>query len=159
MKKEALKKIIAQNLKVKPSPNFTDKLMKTITATANEALLKTTLKAHLIHPAPDNFATKVLQTINKKEQVIAYKPVISKTVWYLLGLLFTLILILGLSSSDSKVETKYRALSLDFFNSKINLLAQYLVSNSFLSMLLVSILSLILIDMLFKSARLSKMSS
>lgn len=151
MEKDSLKNIVAQNLRAKPSSNFTDKVMKSVLAQADEALLKSTFKANLIYGAPDNFTAKVLQKITQKEPVTAYQPVIGKKVWYILATIFILIFALGLKSSPTTNDPKYLTTALNIFNSKLNLFSQYLISNSFLILLIISISGLIIIDSLLKS--------
>lgn len=150
MEKDSLKNIVAQNLRVEPSSSFTSKVMKNITLQANEALLKSTFKANLIYNAPDDFASKVFQKITQKEQVTAYQPVIGKNVWYILGVLFILILVLGLKSSPAPHDSKYLTTTLNIFNSKLDLFSHFLVSNSFIMLLIISISGLIIIDSFLK---------
>lgn len=159
MERDSLKNIISKNLKVKPSNSFTDKVMKNVTAQADEAFLKTAFKANLIYNAPNDFTAKVLQNITQKEQVTAYQPVIGKKVWYILGAIFSLILVLGLKSSTKTDESKYISISLDFFNSKLNLFSHFLVSNSFIMLLIISISGLIIIDSLLKSEKFTFMKA
>lgn len=153
MEQDSLKNIIAKNLKEKPSKGFTDSVMKSVSAQADEAFLKTTLKANLIYNTPNNFTAKALQNIIQKEQVTAYQPVIAKKVWYILGVIFVSILAIGINSSTKTVESKYISMSLEFFNSKLNLFLQFLVSNSFIMLLIISISGLIIIDFLLKSEK------
>ena len=85
MKKETDKNSISKYLKKETSAAFTDNVMQGVYANVAEADLKSILKCSLIHKAPLDFTSAVLENITHESATASYKPVISKKTWYIIG--------------------------------------------------------------------------
>jgi hypothetical protein len=151
MKKDHLKQNISKHLKVKPSEDFTQHVMQDVFKVADEAYLKSHLKAPLLQKAPVNFTDKVMAGISLENESV-YQPVISKTVWYILGLIFVVVLTIGLNNSAmSTTQTKYVTEALSMFNTMLLKTVGSLLNQKFIISLMFGVVSLLMLEIVLKS--------
>lgn len=96
-----IQKVKADN----PSPDFTAVIMKTITESENEvaghSLLKSLLRTHGMEKSPDGFVRSVMAKVKAHEFKPAFKPVISRRTWIMVGLAATFLTILQVFSNQT----------------------------------------------------------
>ncbi len=96
-KEDKLKKLIQSVEPDKPTDDFTATLMQKIdvqeSLVANPAL-DALLEKHLIEVPSIDFLQKVMMGVERIDKKVVYEPIISKRVWYAVGITATLIITL-----------------------------------------------------------------
>jgi hypothetical protein len=96
-KEEKLKKLIQSVEPDQPMADFTALLMQKIEAqeimVANPAL-DALLEKHLIEAPSLDFTQKVMMDVERIDKKVVYEPIISKKVWYGIGIAASLIILL-----------------------------------------------------------------
>ena len=131
MKKDNFKNIIKDNLKEQSPDALTQKVMQAISTEVYEVELRTLLKDDLIHKAPVNFTSSVLESLIQ-ESSVKYSPVISKNVWYVIGAVFIAIFALCLNDTSlAATDVSYMAPALECINIQFKVFISFFFSNTF----------------------------
>lgn len=108
MKEDKLKKLIQTVDLDQPKADFTESVMKEIQLQESLVIntaLQSVLEEHIIESPSIDFTQKVMLSVERSDKKVVYKPIISKKVWYGVGiaasLIITLISIFGKSAQTS----------------------------------------------------------
>ena len=109
-KEDKLKKLIQSVHLDQPKVDFTAIIMQQIEAQESlltNPALDASLEKHLIESPSIDFTQNVMTGIERLDKKVVYEPIISKKVWYALGIAATLIITLvGLLGKSSPISGK-----------------------------------------------------
>lgn len=96
-KEDKLKKLIQAVELDQPTTDFTAKIMQQIETQHSlvpNTALDSLLEKHLIETPSIDFTQKIMMGIERIDKKVVYEPIISKKVWYAIGIAATLIITL-----------------------------------------------------------------
>lgn len=156
-KEDKLKKLIQSVEPDQPTADFTTILMQQIEA--QEAIivnpaLDYLLEKHLIEAPSVDFTQKVMMGVKQLDKKVIYEPIISKKVWYAIGIAAALVLTLvSLFSRSSQVSRKPLPLAHDINQITGEIIVQINALPTLVLVCLFAVSSLVLIEYILSNKR------
>jgi len=146
-----------------PSSNFTEKVMAKVNIIPNDAMLKdevltSLLKNNSLESPKADFSSNIMEKLNVHNNVVDYKPIISKKSWNVIFLIFigSMVYLLFFHTNNTS-KNSYVAEFSNFFNKLTTDLGYSFVHKIQVpSLLIVSILSLAILLILDAALRSKK---